>query len=179
MAVWLVATLATVAACSKRANGDGEVGGGGGGAKVADPGIALPPPPIAAPTEGECDQALANMKDFMPDEVPGDEADKRHCLGMPRPVVLCLQTARSVDAVDRCVDSYAAHQGAPNEGHATAGEAACREAMDNVRRLVPDMKGDPAQLVKDCMSMASASEAQCLRAAKSKEELDKCDAVVD
>lgn len=150
----------------------------GGGPK-----IVVPPPPIEPPTDAECDQAIGNMKTFMGDDVPGDAEDKSQCMGLPRPVVRCLQTARSEADVDKCVDSYAAaHAGtppAPVPPEQRATEADCRAAMANVKRLVPDMTGDPAQLVKDCAAMASAVEVTCLRDAKSKDDLDRCEGLGD
>ncbi len=176
-------TAASGGACGGKRDGRPEPGRTA--AEVRAPGevkpgpkVAVPPPPIEPPSDAECERAIANMKGFMPDDVPGDADDKSQCLGMPRPVVLCLQKARSVDDVDACVDRYAAQQGAaPAETRASEGE--CREAMANVRKLVPDMSADPAQLVKDCVAMAGAAEVRCLRDAKSKEDLDKCESLAD
>jgi hypothetical protein len=128
---------------------------------------------IEAPSDAECDQAIANMKVFMSEEVPGTPEDKANCLRMPRPVVVCLQTAKSVVEADGCRDRYAAAQPAGIETRPS--EDDCRAAMANVQKLVPEMSGDPAQLVKDCVAMSDPAEVKCIREAKSKEELEKCD----
>jgi hypothetical protein len=58
-------------------------------------------------------------------------------------------------------------------------EQACKEAIDNVRRITEqstsDMGADPIAMIRSCRGSSSKASVECMRVAKTLEDLNKCE----
>lgn len=58
-------------------------------------------------------------------------------------------------------------------------EEACKEAIDNVRRITEqstsDMGADPIAMIRSCRGSSSKESVECMRVAKTLDDLNKCE----
>jgi hypothetical protein len=181
MAGLVVAALA--GGCKKHAPDKGAVHNDAGAqAAKAAPDAA---PVHTAPAADDCALAVANMKKVAPDMVEGDDLDREDCLRLPREVVLCLQKVSSEPEAESCVHEYAAlhpQDGGPLEAEAIPPEELatkddCTKAVAHVKALLPpDEQKDlhVAEMIEECTQVYTKSDAKCILAAKTPQEVDAC-----
>jgi hypothetical protein len=181
----VAAFLLAIAACKgERGAGGAGVDAGAGGALGSDTGAgagagARATPAVEPPTADECERALANLIKVIPDGVIGDSRDMGFCMAMPRPVVRCLVDVKTEDEADRCMTGFVGSipplvaRAAGDDPPASAED--CRLGIENVRRLVPEMTAGIDVMVTQCAGSEPRSYTRCLAAAKSTEDLDRCE----
>ncbi len=179
MRAWLVVVLLALCACGgkKKDAPAAAVAGDAAGAQVPAPAPATQVDGSAdVTTRADCELAVSNMQKVAPALVPGDAADVDECLKLPRPLVLCLQTAASSAAADACVDRAA---GSPLDAAvaARASEETCRKMVAHYRSLLPAGERDDsseASMLAACSQKLTPDDAKCVLAARTRAEAEAC-----
>jgi hypothetical protein len=125
----------------------------------------------AAPARAECEAAVSNMQKLAPALVPGDKEDVDECMKLPRPLVLCVQKARSSEEADACVDRAAAAP-APR-----ASEASCKQMAAHYVSLLPAKERDEsseASMLAACKGRLTPGEVECVLAARTRADAEAC-----
>jgi hypothetical protein len=133
--------------------------------------------PIAdKPTTVDCQAAVARMRTLSAAAVASDQAaDVADCLQMPRPIVLCLAGAASMDAAEQCVGAArSGPEAVPPEPRASPAD--CARLGKHYHGLLgaPGDEKAEASMLAACRAELTQSDVECVLAARSRDDAEAC-----
>lgn len=126
------------------------------------------------PTRAQCVAVVDHLNRVMPDDMsPDRESDVCECLAMPRGFIECLEGVTSAAEADECVEAVPARRA----GSAGPTRAECERTVAHLKRIDPQFASETREedVIDACVDEATRTEIDCLNAATTRAEVEKCD----